>query len=151
MPWTKVGCKLHNQPSRKLDRLSGVHVIVLRFEDADQDHLLRVGPFPYVRLNGPSICAPGGEELAVAASAKWHIGQERFYAIALESPVRIEFENHDGQFPRIGGDFTTCRVLDGLIRAGKDYAAIAVLDYRTNLWYAFEGGTLHAAVVLRSS
>ena len=55
------------------------------------------GPFRLLRADAKWLRSPDGKEIAQHKDHCWYVGPDKFFRIDCEGPVRIHFENANGE------------------------------------------------------
>lgn len=134
--------------------LGNVHgkeiTLKLVFAEAGPGPTVELGPFPEVRVDGETLRAGrGGEVLAQHERHAWIVQNRRFFRLDCASPVRLHFENEDGESSAVFGPFMHFSCADGI--AYGDGAICANIDLETKRWYGHADRKYWQVMVVRSA
>ena len=109
-------------------------MLTLVFAEPGPAPVLRRGPFDKVRADAEFMRAvPGGEVIARHANHSWQVGKHEYFRIDCEGPVRVHFENPDGERSATYGPFFHFSSADGV--AFGDGEICAHVDVDACVWY----------------
>jgi hypothetical protein len=112
-------------------------MLTLVFAEPGPGPVLRRGPFREVRADGELLRAPGGEVIATHRDHCWYVDAQKFFRIDCDGPVRVHFENPDGERSDERGPFFHFSSADGI--AYGDGQICAHVDVDACLWYCHTG------------
>jgi len=112
-------------------------MLTLVFAEPGPGPVLRRGPFRLVRADATRLRAPDGKEIAQHRDHAWYVGAEKFFRIDCEGPVRLHFENANGERSGELGPFFHFSSADGV--AYGDGQICAHIDVDACLWYCHVG------------
>ena len=92
------------------------------------------GEVPTMRMVGSSIRGPQDREVATYLAGTFRTASDRFKWVDIQSPVRIEVQNGDGEATFVGV-FDNLRLADGVLRAANDPSNyVARFEQPTRSW-----------------
>jgi hypothetical protein len=112
-------------------------MLTLVFAEPGPGPVLRRGPFPEVRADGEALRAPDGRVIAKHHDHAWFVGSQKFFRIDCDGPVRVHFENADGERSQELGPFFHFSSADGVMFG--DGQICAHVDVDACLWYCRVG------------
>ena len=125
-------------------------MLKLVFAEVDPGPTLEVGPFPAVRINGETMCSErGGRMLAQHQAHSWIVQGKKFFRVDCEAPVRLHFENENGQCSAVYGPFFHFSCADGI--AYGDGTIYGNVDLETKKWYGHIDGKYWTELVVTSA
>ena len=106
----------------------------LEFAESGPAPATRCGPFAELRADAEILRAgQGGPVIARHQDHSWFVGARRFFRIDCDGPVRVHFEDADGERSAPFGPFFHFSSADGI--AYGDGEIVAHIDVDACLWH----------------
>jgi len=122
----------------------------LVFAEAGPGPTLELGPFREVWIDGEALRAErDGPVLARHRNHTWEVQGRGFFRLDCASPVRLYFENKDGESSAVSEPFMHFSCADGI--AYGDGAIQANIDLETKRWYSHADRRYWDVLVVKSA
>jgi hypothetical protein len=122
-------------------------MLTLAFSEAAPGPVVHRGPFEEIRCDCEQM--RGGSDGPVIAEHRehaWFIGSQRFFRIDCDHPVRVHFEDAQGNRSQVFGPFFHFSSADGLAYA--DGEICAHIDVDASRWYCHRDETYWKEMVV---
>lgn len=125
-------------------------LLKLVFAEKGPGPTLELGPFPQVRIDGETLRADrGGDVLAEHRPHSWMVKGKELFRLDCETPVRLHFENENGESSPAYGPFMHFSCADGI--AYGDGMIYGNIDLETKLWYSHQDRRYWRELVVKSA
>ena len=125
-------------------------MLKLVFAQTGPSQTAEVGPLPEITIDGETMrAARGGEILARHRRHEWTVHGRNFFRVDCSCPVRIHFENQEGESSEVLGPFLHFSCADGI--AYGDGGICANIDLETKQWYCHRDQKYWQAMVVKSA
>ena len=122
----------------------------LVFAEQGPGATVTIGPFPEVRMDGNAMRAVrGGEVLAEHRPHSWVVKGRDLFRVDCDTPVRLHFENENGESSAVTTPFMHFSCADGI--AYGDGTIVGNVDLETKLWYSHQDGRYWRELVVKSA
>lgn len=108
--------------------------IRLVFAETGLGPTVEIGPYPEIWVDGETLRPKrDGEVMAKHAPHSWVVQGRHFFRVDCDSPVKLHFEDGEGQSSALWGPFVHFSCADGI--AYGDGTIYGNVDLESRLWY----------------
>jgi hypothetical protein len=123
--------------SPALDRAQEATMLTARLLTSIGPRDLPIGPVEYLQTVGKFLKLPDGTDLAIHQGGMWMAEGFGYISLDFDCRVNLEFSHTELPEREAFGPFSTLRIIDGSIWAGKPPELLARFDDALSAWHIY--------------